>query len=209
MESNIIVRELHPEEFAVAVEMISRGMRDNPLHIQAFGVSPESRLASLNRVFAIVIPLVSRRGAVLGAFKDNVLLGVVGMVAPGKYQLTAIQSLKTLPRLLSALGVPPFLRVGQWMAEWKKQDLREPHWHLGPVAVDTHLQGQGIGSALMVEYCRRLDQDVAVGYLETDKPMNVSFYKKSGFETIAEANVLGIPNWFMRRSATARQPGGA
>lgn len=205
---NITVRELRREEWPSAVEVIARGMRDNPLHIQAFGTNPESRLEILRRMFGIVVPLASRRGALLGAFKDTTLLGVAGMVAPGKCQLTPIQSLTTLPRLLSAVGISAFLRVGQWMAEWKKHDAREPHWHLGPVAVDTHLQGQGIGSTLMVEYCRRLDQDAAPGYLETDKPMNVSFYKKFGFETIAEASVLGIPNWFMRRHATARQARG-
>ena len=30
-------------------------------------------------------------------------------------------------------------RVGRWMGVWAQHDLRQPHWHLGPVAVDTHL----------------------------------------------------------------------
>ena len=204
MERNITVRELRPAELAAAVEVISRGMRDNPLHIQAFGTNPETRLSSLNRVFGIVLPLTVRRGVLLGAFNDNTLIGVAGMVAPGKCQLTPMQSLTTLPRLLSAAGMSTFLRVGQWMSEWKKHDLREPHWHLGPVAVDTGLQGQGVGSKLMAEYCRRIDQGAAAGYLETDKQINVSFYRKFGFQTLAEASVLGIPNWFMRRPVTER-----
>jgi predicted N-acetyltransferase YhbS len=80
-----------------------------------------------------------------------------------------------------------------------KHDLAEPHWHLGPVGVEPTLQGQGIGTALMEEYCARLDNLAAVGYLETDKAQNVAFYEKFGFRTIAEAPVLGTPNWFMRR----------
>lgn len=205
MENNIIVRRLQAEELAAAVDVISRGMRDNPLHVQAFGTNVEDRIASLVRVFGIVLPLTTKKGVLLGAFKNNTLLGVAGMVSPGKCQLTRIQSLTTLPRMLSALGLSTFLRVGQWMGEWKKHDPREPHWHLGPVAVDLHLQGRGIGSALMAEYCRRLDQEAVAGYLETDKPMNVSFYEKFGFQTIAEATVLEVPNWFMRRPAAGRQ----
>ena len=71
MDNNILVRELQPEELGKAVGVISRGMRDNPLHIQAFGASPESRLASLNRVFGIVLPLARRRGALLGALDER------------------------------------------------------------------------------------------------------------------------------------------
>jgi ribosomal protein S18 acetylase RimI-like enzyme len=41
--------------------------------------------------------------------------------------------------------------------------LDEPHVHLGPLAVDAHLQGQGIGSLIMREHCRRLDDDRDVG----------------------------------------------
>jgi predicted N-acetyltransferase YhbS len=75
-----------------------------------------------------------------------------------------------------------------------------PHSHLGPLAVDTHLQGQGIGSRIMEEYCRRLDATGVLGYLETDKPENVPFYERFGYATVEHADVLGVPNWFMRRA---------
>jgi hypothetical protein len=52
----------------------------------------------------------------------------------------------------------------------------------------------------MREYCARLDSARAVGYLETDKPANVTFYERFGFETIGSAPVLNTPNWFMRRA---------
>ena len=71
--------------------------------------------------------------------------------------------------------------------------------HLGPLAVDAGLQGQGIGSILLAEHCRRLDAAGEVGYLETDREQNVAFYARQGFETVDEAQVLGVPNWFMRR----------
>jgi predicted N-acetyltransferase YhbS len=89
--------------------------------------------------------------------------------------------------------------VVSWTSAWARRDLDEPHVHLGPVAVDVRLQGQGIGSLLMREHCWRLDGDRAVGYLETDKPNNVRFYERFGFEVVREEPVLGLPNWFMRR----------
>ena len=51
----------------------------------------------------------------------------------------------------------------------------------------------------MQSFCDRMDERNAVAYLETDKDVNVRFYNRFGFETIAEATVLGVPNWFMKR----------
>ena len=67
------------------------------------------------------------------------------------------------------------------------------------MSADAGKQGRGIGSAMMRAFCDRVDRDHALAYLETDKPENVGFYEKSGFETVGEANVIGTPNWFMRR----------
>lgn len=53
----------------------------------------------------------------------------------------------------------------------------------------------------MQKWCAHLDARGALGYLETDKPENMRFYGKFGFETVAEAEVPGVPSWFMLRSA--------
>ena len=197
----INVRQLRADEFAVAVEVLSRGMRDNPLHIQAFGPVLEARIEGLKRMFSIVLQRLELKGLLLGAFIEGELVGVTGMVRPRNCRPSKIETLSMLPRMLFSVGVRPLGRVGEWMSEWKKHDLREDHWHLGPVAVDAHLQGTGIGSALMTEYCAQIDQTHGVGYLETDKEANVRFYEKFGFQIIAQSTVLDIPNWFMRRPA--------
>jgi predicted N-acetyltransferase YhbS len=89
------------------------------------------------------------------------------------------------------------------MRAWDAQHPVAPHSHLGPLAVDAHLQGQGLGSVLLREYCRRVDEAGQAAYLETDRAENVRFYAREGFEVIAEARVLGVPNWFMWRAARA------
>ena len=91
------------------------------------------------------------------------------------------------------------LRVMRWIGEWSRRDPAEPHWHLGPVAVDSHLRGKGIGGAMLAQFCRRMDDCGSLSYLETDKSANVGFYHKFGFVITAEAKVLGVPNWFMSR----------
>ena len=51
----------------------------------------------------------------------------------------------------------------------------------------------------MDHFCTIVDAAGDAAYLETDKPENVGYYERFGFETIGELDVLGVRNWFMRR----------
>lgn len=199
--TTIRVRELTEADLPSAVSIVARGMRDNPLHIAALGNDANQRTHRLTAMFRVALPLVLSKGLALGAFAEETLVGVAGMIAPGHCQPTLMEKLALTPRVVPAVGFEAATRVRSWLDQWARHDLRQPHWHLGPVAVDAHLQGTGIGTGLMNEYCSRLDIGHATGYLETDKASNVKFYEKFGFETIASAPVLDTPNWFMKRAA--------
>jgi GNAT superfamily N-acetyltransferase len=194
---SIEVRDLRPEEIPEAVGVLARGMRDNPLHVAAYGDDPERRLRCHARLMRGLFRAVPTQQPIC-ALRDGAIVGVTGVAPVGACQPTATQRLRLLPGVV-ALGPRTAARVGRWISVWAKRDLDEPHVHLGPLAVDAHLQGEGMGSLIMQEYCRRLDAAREVGYLETDKRANVRFYERFGFEVIGEEPVLDVPNWFMRR----------
>jgi GNAT superfamily N-acetyltransferase len=172
-------------------------MRDNPIHVAALGDDPGERIARLERMFGVLLEMVAAQTPIC-AKRDGVMVGVTGMaLSPGCMPRTREQ-LRMLPRLLG-LGPGATVRVMRWTGSWASRDPDERHSHLGPLAVDAHLQGRGIGSRIMEEYCRRLDAAGVLGYLETDKPENVPFYERFGYVSVEEAAVLGVPNWFMRR----------
>ena len=133
---------------------------------------------------------------------DNTILGVLGTAAPGRCQPTAKQRMQLTLGLLP-LGPRALTRSLRWVGTWEKRDPDERHWHLGPVAVDAHLQGMGIGSKLLLVFCAQMDAAGEDAYLEPDKPENVRFYERFGFEVVGEEEVIGVPNWYM-----ARQPQG-
>ena len=81
-----------------------------------------------------------------------------------------------------------------------KHHPRQPHWHLGPVAVVPERQGQGIGSRLLEHFCSYVDKTGEMAFLETDKLENARLYERFGFSIAAEALSLGVRNWFMWRS---------
>jgi GNAT superfamily N-acetyltransferase len=193
------IREARRDQLQEAAAVLSRGMRDNPNHVAAFGDDPETRRRSLAYVFGLLLPRMSHRPLV--GVRDGSIVAVWGTAEPGKCQPTAAQKLRLLPATVWGCGVTATRRILTWFGDWGSRDPATPHWHLGPVGVDMHLQGKGIGSQVMAAWCAMLDERGAVGYLETDKPENVRFYAKFDFKTVAEATVLGRPNWFMTRAA--------
>jgi len=200
----VAVTELERKDVPIAVGVLARGMRDNPNHVVAWGDDPLRRLRGSERMFCRMtsaLPqitlntLVARRGAWI--------VGVCGMAPPGTCRPSPGQMLQMVPTM-AMMGPGTARRLMQWLRAWAKRDPVEPHWHLGPVAVEGGLQGMGIGSQMLERFCARMDDEGEVAYLETDKPENVRFYEKFGFVTVGEAEVLGAPNWFMRRGPARR-----
>ena len=62
-------------------------------------------------------------------------------------------------------------------------------------------QRLGVGRRMMDAVCQQLDVGGEIGWLETDKPQNVVFYRRHGFDVAVEDGHLGFPIWFMRRPA--------
>jgi ribosomal protein S18 acetylase RimI-like enzyme len=175
-------------------------MRDNPLHVQAFGEDPQRRGTALARMFEVVLNQYVRKGTVLGAFESDTLVAVCAMIRPGRCQATPVEKLRILPALLAGSGLRSTIRVAQWGSRWSRYDPSEVHWHLGPVAVDLPMQGKGIGTALLRQFSAQMDAEQSVAYLETDKAENVPFYNRFRFDVASQDEVLGVNNWFMIRS---------
>jgi RimJ/RimL family protein N-acetyltransferase len=173
-------------------------MRDSPLHIAMLGDDEEHRVTGLTRMFA---PLVPTQPLMLRADEDGTVVGVCGLVPPPVCATKALGSLP--PEQFPPMSDDPAeqARAREWFTAWAARDPDEPHFHLGPVAADLPRQGEGIGTAMLTAFCALVDAEHAVAYLETDKPINVRFYERFGFEVVGEADVIGVPNWFMARAA--------
>jgi ribosomal protein S18 acetylase RimI-like enzyme len=87
---------------------------------------------------------------------------------------------------------------------------RAPHWYVHMMAVRNDRQGQGVGSALLR---RVLDQAAASTehptVLTTHSPQNVVFYRRAGFDVLAEEQLQppgdrAYTVWSMRRSGSQR-----
>lgn len=171
-----------PPEVEEVLDVLARGMRDNPLTIAAFGNDPEQRrqrfrwfVGGRARALGWGPNMLVARGA------EGAIVGVCNTIPPG--DRPSRPQLRVLPSLLS--NGPGF--AGR-------------HWRLGPLAVDAHLQGMGIGSLLMRVFCAQMDAAREDAYLETDKEINIQFFhERFGFEVVGEEEALGVTNWSMLR----------
>lgn len=198
--SRFVLRQLRRDEIYVAAQLLGRGMCDNPMNIRAFGIEDrERRSQAMTRFFRAVLEGMYERGVIMGAFDNACLVGVCVSAGPQSCQPKTIEKLRVFPTILFGNPIATPLRVLKWVGEWARRDPKEPHWHLGPIAVDGRLRGRRIGSAMLTRFCGEMDDKNALSYLETDKSENVGFYQRFGFSVVAKAEVLGIPNWFMSR----------
>lgn len=201
----LLLRLLRSDELEEAAQLVGRGMRDNPSNMTVFRIPDgEFRSIAMGRFFKPVLKGVYQRGFVLGAIRSNRVVGICGMARPGFCQPDVIEKIKVLPAAVIGNPLTTPVRILNWVGEWARRDPSEPHWHLGPVAVEPFFQGQGIGTAMLNAFCMVVDGTGAHAYLETDKRENVRLYQRFGFTVVESAEVLGVANWFMSRLSRAK-----
>ena len=192
----LAIEKYSSERLDSAVSVLADSFVTNPLHISAFGAERMDQ----NRLFFRIGLRHMFMGQAFVALADGQVVGYVHFNAspyclpvPEEIPLAATTLLKPLGE-----AIP---RVVKWFARWCHLDPDEPHVHLGPIGVSPIVQGQGIGTALMNPYLDHLNHEKAAGYLETDRPENVQFYKKFGFVVQRKETLIGTPTWYMWRPA--------
>ena len=77
-------------------------------------------------------------------------------------------------------------------------------WYLAFISVDPSKQGLGIGSFLLKEALKMVDEKKERAYLEASSPRNKSLYERHGFECIGEVQIGDSPTAYpMIRDATS------
>lgn len=204
---DVDIRVLAPAELRAAIAVLAHGMRDNPLHVKVFGGDPERRQWRLQCFLGRLIVYVQANGMLLGAFAHDELLGVLGMLQPGRCQPGWRDTLRFAGTMMASNTPAGMLRMHRWLTAWSRNDPAEPHWHLGPMAVRPAFRRQGIARRLMTHASEHVDARSTTSILETDLAINVAFYETLGFVVTRQQPVLGVHNWFMRRSP--RRPNSA
>ncbi|MDP3950071.1 GNAT family N-acetyltransferase, partial [Microbacterium sp.] len=174
-EPYLHLRPLDHTDIAEVAALLGRGMADNPIHVAVYG-GDEAKRARRHELLMRAFLSRSSSMRIDGVEQSGSLVGVAAAVPPGHCQPRARTRLRLASRA-ATFGPRAAARLLTWNRAWAAQDISEPHEHLGPVAVDRHLRGRGIGNLLMIHHTSHLDSVGLAGYLETDRPEAVGFYR--------------------------------
>ena len=197
--SQVTVRHVGLSELDTAGAIIGRAIQNNPNIERVFAATHSRRIGALSGIYAAVLKQQQGRGIVLGAEVDGTLVGVVALVQPGRCRCSTMEKLSLMRTVQSLTSVEMALGWQKWQSAWALRDPKDAHWHIGPFAVEPEYQRQGVGLALLQATCEHIDNYPSIAYVETDSPGTVRFFELSGFHEVAEAAVMGLPNWFMVR----------
>jgi ribosomal protein S18 acetylase RimI-like enzyme len=192
---------LRKTDLGEASTLLGRAFSTQPSSLAIYPGAEASVVAErLKHVFGAMLGRLPGESYV--AKQDGRIVGVMRMVEWPQCQMSAGQRLKILPILIrSGGGFSAMRRSLEFRGTWTKADPQQPHWHLDPLGVLPETQGQGIGGRLMLHYCHLVDRTGKAAYHETDRPKNVAFYERFGFEVIGEEIILGFNSWYMWRPA--------
>ncbi len=189
-----------------AVAGLARAFRDNPLNVAVIGGRGPARRDRANAAgMRSLIPVAERRGFVRAARLSGEIVALLIASPPYRYPLPPPAPAARL-RTLLVQG----LRVARrWRVVFEALDALhppEPTWYLGTLGVHPAHQRRGIGRALVEDWLRRVDAEGQRGYLETDRPESVDFYRRVDFTVEGETEVLGVPIWRMGRPPSGSVP---
>ena len=192
---DVVVRPLHNEERTSAGGVAGRALSTSPTSIWVYGEEPIHRVrASLD----LFVPFVGAMTDPIGALLGDHVVGICAAAAPDAcIGSLAPPELREPPATVGGPGDPT---RGQYVwSLYCGRDLDERHWHLGPVSVEPGLQGAGIGGLMLRAFGEQMDDAGEVAWLETDKPENVVFYRRAGWEVADEVTEHDLTSWWMRR----------
>ncbi|HEY3811402.1 MAG TPA: GNAT family N-acetyltransferase [Acidimicrobiales bacterium] len=145
-------------------------------------------------------------GEVTGARQaDGRLVGVAAWVPPGSYPPSVVAQVRQMFGAGRAMALRPrALWDGlRYLLALEGVHPKEPLWYLLLLVVDPSVQRGGIGTRLQAGGLATADEAGLDCYLETQKPDNLPYYRRFGYEVVEELHPVrsGPPLWTMRRPA--------
>lgn len=182
---DIDIRSAKPEEMDAAISAVVAGFITDP--IARFALPrPHDYLAEMPRA---VREFAGKAFAHGSAYVTSCFCGAALWLPPGVHPdgeaLVSLFSEVVPPeRLDDMLGT--FGEMDKWHPD-------EPHWYLPMIGVEPHVQGTGLGGALMRHALDRCDEEGLLAYLESSNPRNITLYERHGFEAMGKIQVGNAP----------------
>lgn len=206
----LAIRPLDARDVNTAGGILGRAFVDNPGYARPLDyMSAEQRARAVARFKTALAHRAVRSWTADGLWLDGALVSAMLVMTPGQYPMGLRAELGLAPVVLpwGPRGVKRLIVLDQWL---QRHHPRIPHHYLFVLGVEPHLQGRGLGRAMLEHLCARAGELPC--YLETDKESSVRLYRSAGFDVVRDEVIPGANHlrmWSMQRPGrkTAAQDG--
>jgi GNAT superfamily N-acetyltransferase len=179
--------QLRGEQLEAAVQVSVRAFDDDPFFEYLFpGTAQRHRaVAMLHRT---VLRHVAAVGVTRTAFVDGQVAGLALWVPPGKWPYSPLLQLRQLVGGIAAFApnLSSLSRGRPIMHAVVEAHPKRAQWYLQLLMVDPPFQRLGIGSMLQTPTLAVCDREGVFAWVETQKEENLAYYRRFGFEVVAE-----------------------
>lgn len=167
-----------------------------------------TRARALSLFWRSEIASVGPGARVTGArTEDGRLVGVSVWLPPGQYPLPALSQVRQIAGAGRAMALRPKAMIQglRYLLAIENAHPKDTLWYLLLLVVDPSAQRSGIGALLQHDAMATADSEGLDCYLETQKPENLVYYRRFGYEVAEELRPVkdGPPLWTMRRPCKA------
>ncbi len=199
----MIVERMEPAELSTTTVTLARAFHHDPVLDFLIPDLMKQARAALTFMGTVLIDGMSFH-EVWVAREGALVVGAAVWLPPGAYPRGARRdTLNLLHDLRSVHRLGPRALAGMRLygaIDRAHHRVHEPHWYLALLGSDPGWQRRGVGSALVSVVLERADREHTPAYLETQKPENVPWYRRHGFEVVDELRSRGCPTmWTMQR----------
>jgi hypothetical protein len=199
----ITLKNIESSYYKEAVKIFTKAFASDPLHLFAFPDAKE-RLRITKLVYELVILAIvpEMKLKIKGAFVDGRLKGAIIYTPPDRKFEWNEKMDKAVSVMRKKAKNENIRLIGEYAMTSGKLKPRKPHFYLNELAVLPEMQGNGIGTKLMLSVepeCRK--HPAAVGLaLDTTNIRNVNLYKKIGYKVRKEFDFYELKGYCMFKS---------
>jgi GNAT superfamily N-acetyltransferase len=189
-----------------AALVAARAFHDDPFFV-FLDAHAVTRARGLALFWRATIAAAAGRATITGARlpeDQNRLVGLSVVVPPGNWPLSIPSQARQLAGAFRAMVVRPtaLVRGTRYLFSMEAAHPKDDLWYLMLLVVDPSVQRAGIGSRLQQDMLAAADAQGTDCYLETQKPENVPYYGRFGYQLTKELQPIpaGPPLFLMRRA---------
>ena len=189
------IKSLRVGEHRLIGDIIGDSFADDPVNKWVFG----SRASITNYYTLVAKKLYLQKG--FGHVLDSASAGTLWLPPGVKKEIPVYRSLDIAASMVYFGSFNSILRGMAVDAGLAAKKPKEPHFFLFAIGTRPSAQGKGLGSQVMLEGLKMVDQARMPAYLESSKEQNIPFYQRFGFEIVEKTIPAkdAPPLWLMYR----------